>query len=298
MNIKGMCYILAAAFMWSIIGVFSKYILASGVSALETAFWRATFAWFFFLTHATCAKQLQVKRTDIPIFLAFGFICVTLFYTAYQLAIRDVGVSLAAVLLYTAPAWVALLSRIVLGESLSIAKVTCVVLTILGVASISLGPSFLTQSQSIQLDTFGLVAGLVAGLTYALYFIFGKKYLYRYPTPTIFSYALPFGALFLLPFVDFTPKDIQTWALLIGMAAITSYGAFSAYYAGLKLLSATHAAVIATFEPVAASAMAFILFGESFGFWGYGGSVLILLAVLIVVYSEKKTPAHQSLKGS
>lgn len=283
MDIRGLCYVLSAAFMWGIIGIFTKYILQDGVSALEIAFWRATFAWILFSVHATMASQLKIKATDLPILLGFGFICVTLFYASYQLAIRDVGVALAAVLLYTAPAWVAFLSRLVLGEALTPAKMACVGMTIGGVACISLGPSLFADGPAVQLNEFGLAAGLVAGLTYALYYIFGKKFLHRYATPTIFVYALPFGALFLLPFVDFAPKTPQTWMLLMGMAAVTSYGAFSAYYAGLKRLDATHAAVIATLEPVVASIMAFTLFGESFGMWGYGGSALIIAAVLIVV---------------
>ncbi|KAB1440383.1 DMT family transporter [Pseudodesulfovibrio senegalensis] len=283
MDVRGLCYVLAAAFMWGIIGIFTKYILKDGVSALEIAFWRAAFAWVLFLIHATAKKQLKVKTVDLTILVGFGFICVTLFYASYQLAIRDVGVALAAVLLYTAPAWVAFLSRLVLGEALTPSKIACVAMTIGGVACISLGPSLFDDGPAVRLDKFGLAAGLVAGLTYALYYIFGKKILHRYATPTIFVYALPFGALFLLPFVHFAPKTPQTWMLLASMAAVTSYGAFSAYYAGLKRLDATHAAVIATLEPVVASIMAFTLFGESFGVWGYGGSTLIIAAVLIVV---------------
>ncbi len=294
MDIRGLCYVLSAAFMWGIIGIFTKYILKDGVPALEIAFWRAAIAWVLFTSHAGITKQLRVKTKDLPILLGFGFICVTLFYASYQLAIRDVGVALAAVLLYTAPAWVAFLSRMVLGEALSPAKIACVFMTIGGVTCISLGPSIFGNGPLMQLDKFGLAAGLVSGLTYALYYIFGKKYLYRYPTPTIFVYALPFGALFLLPFVNFAPKTPQTWSLLISMAAITSYGAFSAYYAGLRRLEATYAAVIATFEPVVASVMAFTLFGEDFGIWGYGGSVLIIAAVLIVVIGGNSTPKKQT----
>lgn len=292
----GLLYVLAAAFMWGMIGVFTNYILAEGVSALEIAFWRAAIAWVFFLIHAVVNGQARAHRSDLPALFGFGFICVTLFYGAYQLAIRDVGIALAAVLLYTAPAWVALLSWIVLKERMTATKTICVVMTILGVACISLGPQ-LTSGAPFDLSVFGLIAGLVSGFTYALYYIFGKKFLYRYPTPTIFVYALPFGALLLLPFIDFAPKSTQAWMLLIGLALVTSYGAFSVYYAGLKRMEATHASVIATFEPVVAAAFAYILFGEKFSLPGYFGSSLIIVAVLLVVLTKRKTPQPAVQEG-
>nr|WP_287413261.1 EamA family transporter [Pseudodesulfovibrio sp.] len=284
----GFLYVLAAAFMWGLIGVFTQYILAEGISALEIAFWRAALAWIMFLIHASVAKQVKVHRTDLPALFGFGFICVTLFYGSYQLAIRDVGIGLAAVLLYTAPAWVALLSWLVLKEAMTKTKMTCVVMTILGVSCISLGPQLLNGA-AFNLNLFGLIAGLVSGLTYALYYIFGKKFLYRYPTPTIFVYALPFGALLLLPFVNFADKSPQAWMLLAGLALVTSYGAFSVYYEGLKRLDATHASVIATFEPVVAAIFAYTLFGEQFSIFGYIGSSLILVAVFLVVLSGIRT---------
>lgn len=284
----GFLYVMAAAFMWGLIGVFTKFILNAGVSALEIAFWRAMFGWVFFLIHAAVAGQIKVHRSDLPALLGFGVICVTLFYGAYQIAIRDVGMAMAAVLLYTAPAWVALLSRVILKEELTLVKTACVGMTVLGVTCISLGPKLMSGA-AIELNVFGLSAGLLSGFTYALYYIFGKKFLYRYPTPTIFVYALPFGAMFLLPFIDFVPKSAGTWLLMLGMALVTSYGAFSVYYAGLKRMDATHASVIATFEPLVAAVLAFILFGEKFSMLGYAGSSLIIVAVLMVVLSGQRT---------
>lgn len=284
----GYVYVLIAAFMWGVIGIFAKHVLAEGVSALEIAFWRAAFAWVLFLGHALMKKQGRVQQNDLPILFGFGFICVTLFYGSYQLAIRDIGMALSAVLLYTAPAWVGLLSWLVLKEEMTTTKTVCVAMTITGVSCISLGPQ-LSSGNDLELSLFGLAAGLVAGFTYALYYIFGKKYLDRYATPTIFVYALPFGAALLFPFVDFVPKSATTWMWLFGMALVTSYGAFSFYYAGLKRLEATKAAIIATFEPVVAAVFAYLLYEEKFSLFGYAGSSLIIAAVFMVVLSGNKT---------
>ena len=282
MDIRGFIYVLAAASMWGTIGVFSREILNEGITPLEIAFWRAAMAGVMFLAHATGTRKIQVRPADLPALMGFGFVCVTVFYGAYQIAVRDVGIALASVLLYTAPAWVALLSLRLLGETMTRTKLVCVGVTILGVACISLG-SGLQRDGASQLSWPGLMAGLLAGFTYALYYVFGKRLLSRYSTPTIFAYALPMGAAMLAPLVDFAPKTTHAWTMLVAMAVISSYGAFTAHYAGLKRLEATRASVIATFEPVVAALLAYVCFGEALSAPGlFGGAIIIAAAVAVV----------------
>ena len=224
--------------MWGTIGVFSRELLNEGITPLEIAFWRAALAGAMFVAHAAAARKLRVRTADLPALLGFGFVCVTIFYGAYQIAVRDVGIALASVLLYTAPAWVALLSWRLLGETMTRTKVVCVSVTVLGVACISLG-SNMGGGGASRLQLPGLLAGLLAGLTYALYYVFGKRLLGRYATPTIFAYALPMGAAMLAPALDFAPRSAHAWTMLAAMAVISSYGAFTAHYAGLRRLEAT-----------------------------------------------------------
>ena len=278
-----MLYVLAAAVMWGAIGIFAKELLAEGITPMEIAFWRAALAGTMFLAHAAVIKKLRIKPTDLPALLLFGLLGVALFYGAYQVAVRDVGMALASVLLYTAPAWVALLSWRLLDEPMTRTKGCCVGLTIAGVACISLGTQ-LTGDGPARLHWLGLVAGLVSGFTYALYYIFGKRFLNRgLATSTIFAYALPCGAVLLAPLVDFVPKSPHAWTMLVAMAVISSYGAFSAHYAGLRRLEATRASVIATFEPVVAAVFAHVLFGETLSALGIAGGVMIIAAAVAIV---------------
>lgn len=297
-KLAGYGLVLTAAFLWGLIGPICTFIYMEGVSPLETALWRAVFGWVFFLIHAFAARQVRVAPSSLPILFGFGLVCISVFYGSYQTSIGRLGVGLAAVLLYTAPAWVAVLSRLVLGERIGPAKAACVGMTIAGVACISLGPQLL-GGHDLRLDVVGLGVGLLSGFTYALYYIFGKKYLCRFETPTVFVYAMPVGALSILPFVEFTHKTPTAWILLVALGLITSYGAFSVYYAGLKRLEATRAAVVATFEPMVAAVFGFALFGERFGPTGWAGSLLIIGAVLLVVMAgERKTPLSRDAAGS
>lgn len=283
MDPLGTLFVLAAAVMWALIGAFSKALLAQGLGPMEIAFWRAALAGVMFVAHAAVVGKLRLRFTELPALLAFGFLGVTIFYGAYQVAVRDVGMALASVLLYTAPAWVALLSWRLLGEPMTRTKAACVGLTVAGVACISLG-DLLAGGGPAKLNLPGLAAGVVSGMTYALYYVFGKRFIGRgLATPTIFAYALPAGSIMMTPVVDFAPKSAYAWTLLVAMAAISSYGAFSAHYAGLRRLEATRASVIATLEPVVAAIFARLLFGEALSAAGYAGGAMVIAAALAIV---------------
>jgi drug/metabolite transporter (DMT)-like permease len=278
---RGAVLVLAAATLWGLSGAFAKILLARGIGPLEIAFWRAGFGWVLFAGHALARGRLRVSGRDLPAVLLFGLLCISVFYGAYQVAIREAGMAVAVMLLYTAPAWVASFAWVVLGEPMRRGTVAGVILTLVGVGLLSLGPSL--GAGELRVGAFGLAAGLVSGLTYALYYIFGKRYLPQYATETLFLYALPVGAVGLVAFVDFAPKSTVEWLLLVVFAAVSSYLAFSIYYAGLRRLDATRASVIATFEPVVGVAAGMILFGERLGAWGLAGGATIVGAVVLVV---------------
>lgn len=287
MNIKGCIFVICAAIMWGLIGPISKFPIEQGVAPLENAFWRAVFAWMLFAVHACRIRAVKIDLKDLPQIIGFGVVGVTIFYGSYQLAVQDVGAALASVLLYTAPAWVAFMSWLLLGEKMTPVKISAMLITIFGVACVSIGPQIFGTGTKMTFTWTGIICGLTSGFTYALYYIYGKTIFARYTTPTIFLYALPIGALCLLPFFDFTAKTGTSWSCIIALAVISTYGAYSVYYAGLKRLEPTSASVIATIEPVIAAVLAWIWWNESFDWTGYIGSALIISAVLMIVMEKR-----------
>ena len=110
MHIKDYLLIASAALLWGFIGPISKLALAEGVLPLEIAFWRGVLAWLFFGAQALWMKELHLNRRDIVPLLFFAVTGVSMFYGFYQLAVKHGGAALAAVLLYSAPAWVAVMA--------------------------------------------------------------------------------------------------------------------------------------------------------------------------------------------
>ncbi|HXF68441.1 MAG TPA: EamA family transporter [Thermoflexus sp.] len=273
----GYLYMLTAAFLWGLIGPVSRLAFAHGLTPLEVAFWRATFGSLLFGLHAFLLRKLRVAWRDLPILLGFGLVGVALFYASFQFAVQAGGGAMAAVLLYTAPAWVALLSWIFLREPMGPHKLVALLLTLLGVAGVSL------QGGEARIHPIGIFWGLLSGFTYALYYLFGKVYLRRYETPTLFAYAMPVGALSLLPLISFHRPGPLAWGAVAFLTLCSTYLAYSIYYAGLRRLEATRAAVVATLEPVVATVVSYLMWGERFGPLGYLGAGLVILGVLWIV---------------
>jgi len=288
---RGFMAIAGAACLWGCLGPFSKLAFSQGMDPLEVAFWRALFGWIFFAVQSVWKHEYSIDHHDLPVIAGFGFLGVTVFFGSYQIAVQTGGAALASVLLYTAPAWVALLARLVLKETLSVLKIFCIGLTIVGVAAVALGSP---SSQAIAINAMALTTGLIAGLSYAFYYIFGKHYLCKYPTHTVFAYTLPVGVLGLYPWIDFHPL---TWigffaVLFLGLA--TTFAAYTLYAIGLRRLDASKAAVTATLEPVVAALLAYVWWGERFTLLGYVGVIIILSTVLLLIWNDRRQHSKNS----
>lgn len=279
---RGYLYIFAAALLWGLIGPFAKLAFREGVAPLEVAFWRAMLAWLCFASQALYQRQIKVAVADLPALGLFSLTGVFLFYGAYQLAVQQGGAALASVLLYTAPAWVALMAGLFFKEKMTPVKATALAATLGGVTLVALGSGASIGAGSGRLVP-AVFFGLVAGFCYSLYYIFGKYFGGKYPASTVFFYILPLGAACLLPWFTFAPKSWTAWVALMWLAVMSTYGAYHCYYAGLKRLEAGRAAIAATLEPVVAALAAFFWWGEYFSPAGYVGSALILAAVVLMI---------------
>ncbi len=284
--LKGYGFIVAAASCWAFIGIFSSIAFAQGLEPLEVAFWRALFAWFCFAAQALLLGQTRLERRDIPLLGFFGVFGIFLFYVSYQYAVKSGGAALASVLLYTAPAWVVVCSFFIFRERLSGSKILAVVLVIAGVYMISRSGGGKAATEASPAGLLALVSGLVAGLCYSLYYTVGKYFSGRYSSANLFLYVLPVGIVCMLPLVEFAPKNAAAWGALIAVSTVSTYLANYCYYQGVKYLEAGRASIVATLEPVVATAAAYVILGESLSLLGYLGAAVIITAVLITIVGK------------
>ena len=279
----GTLWVLLAAFLWGLLGIFGKLAQQEGVSPLEIAFWRALLGGGCFALSAGVRGSRLPRGRDLLLTGLFGLGGVSVFYGSYQLAVQSGGASLASVLLYTAPAFVALSGWLFWKERLGAREFGAVGLTLLGVALISLG-----GGAGVRVSALSLGWGLTAGLTYSLYYLYGRVFFERYDPQALYAVALPVGALGLLPFVEFASKTSAAWLNLGTIALLCTFAAYSAYSLGLRRLNPTRASVIASLEPVVASLLAALIFTERLGVLALCGAALVIGAALLLSLTPRR----------
>jgi DME family drug/metabolite transporter len=283
---RGYWLVASAAVLWGTLGIFFKSIIGGwGLTPLTLAFFRAALSCLFLGTSLILVDPtaLRIQRSDLPFFAAFGLVSVAIFYTVYITAVDLTTVATAAVLLYTAPAFVTLFAWWLYDEPLDRRKLAALAMTFAGCALVARAYDL----SQLRVNALGVLCGLAAGLTYALYSIFGKHALRAYRPTTIVTYAMGFGALCLLPFQSAssllpaaTPSALWIW--LAALALGPTIGSVTLYTAGLRYIQASVASIIATLEPATATLLSFVLLHEQFTPGQALGGGLILGGVLLL----------------
>lgn len=282
---KGFAFILLAALLWGSLGIFYKTLIGVyGLSPLTIAFFRAAFSAVFLLIGLMVLRPqwLRVEWRDLPLLVSFGLFGVAAFFFVYVSAIDLVGVAVGAVLLYTAPAWVTLISWRFLGESITPSQWVALALAFFGCALVA----GIYDPAQIRLNGLGILLGLASGLTYGLYSVFNKAGVRKYPPWTVLFYGMLIGALLLLLAQDL--GDVTralgssgAVAWLVALALLPTLGSGVAFATGLRFVPVSSASVVANLEPVVAAVLAFLILGEVMAGWQMLGGALVITGAII-----------------
>ena len=266
--------------MWGTLGIFAKILYADGVSFESLVAFRASVGWvaiLFFVLATGGASTLRVSGRDLAFLVPLGLVGIGCFYLLYFYTVRESTVGTAAILLYSSPAFVVVLARLFLKEALNAAKVLALALTTSGIFLVAGA----YDPANLEVNPTVLLTGLLAGLTYGLYSIFGRPVAGRLGPSVILSYALFFGGALLvvaaLPTLDtLVGLSAGSYALLLMLAVVHTTLAFALYTFGLGRLGAGRAAIVATVEPVVAGVLGTVLLGEDLTLPKVVGGILVI----------------------
>ena len=291
-QIVGFLAVGTAASIWGTLGLFAKILYAEGVSFEALVAVRASLGWaamLLFVLLRRGAGSLRVARRDLLFLFPLGILGIGAFYWLYFFTVRESTVGTAAILLYSSPAFVALLAWIFLQETLGLLRLLALTLTFGGIFLVVGG----YDPGTLEVSPLVLTAGLLSGLTYGLYSIFGKPMVGHLEPAVILSYALGFGSLLLMlaalpTFYTLVGLSSRSYALLFMLAVVHTALAFGLYTVGLKRLDAGQAAIVATVEPVVAGAIGVVLLGEKLTALKVIGALLVLAGAALAQVSLEK----------
>ena len=280
-------FVLAAGTLWGLMGIFVRKLGTYGFSSLQIACLRILFgaALFLAITGIFRRELLKIRLRDVGLFLGMGLLSLLLFTVCYFTTINLASLSVAAILLYTSPLWVMLMSAVCFREKITRRKLLCAAMAFGGCVLVS------GIGSAASLSPMVIVTGLLSAVGYGLYSIFGTFALRKYQPLTVTTYAFLFGAAGALLLCN--PAQIARvicesgqpgrLVLLITVTAfVTAVLPYLLYTVGLSRMRASAAAIMASIEPVVATTAGALVFGEALTVPAFAGIALVLGAIVVL----------------
>lgn len=283
----GMLSILFAATLWGTTGTIAS--LAPNISSLAIGAFSMGVGGIFqvFLSYKSIKKDFLKVITHKKM-LIVSIVALVVYPLAFYSSMRLAGVAIGTVVSIATAPFFSVLLECLFSKRREVTKqwlISFVVGVIGIILLVSSEPSSINNAHS-DMKLFGVLLGLVAGMTYATY-SWGLKTMIDQgvKSQAAMGSIFGFGAILLLPTLFITGDNMfssPTNIMVLGYMALIPMGVgYIAYGFGLRFVTASSANLLTMFEPVIAAVLAVVIVGESIPSIGWMGIVLILVCLLI-----------------
>jgi len=280
--------VLISAVLWGSLPVFTRLLYTFGNTPIIVSACRGYIAagiivvWF-----ALNGTFKKLKLREIPFYLLYGAVAIGGCFILYATAMKMLSTAMAAILLYTGPAFVILLNRIFYKEPITKIKVGALILTVVGciltVRAYDIG--------ELRAHLGGIAIGLLSGLCYSMTTVLGERAKRYQDGVTNGGLMLISGSLvFLIIQPPWTIPALSKMEILLflGIAIIGSVIPYTLYLSSLdRGMDGGIASIVATVEPVCGVLCGVLIFGEMLDVFQIIGIVLVVAGVSIPILHGK-----------
>ena len=288
--------VLAAGTLWGTIGLFATILNNLGMEPFPLAFYRLLFASILLipvlLVQGRGLSLFKISKRGLVSCFLVGLVSQALYNLAYMNAIEQGGMATASVLLYTAPVFVAIMSRLFFKEPISRNVIIAIIVNICGCVLTVTDGDF----SELSLSVFGIIMGVLAGFTYGTLPVLSRLGADDENAYTSAFYGLAFGAFCLLFMVrPWRPEvtgitDYRMVLALIGFGIIPSALAYIVYFGGLNKVKETSIVpILASVETVAASIIGVIAFHQMLSPVKILGIAMVFGSIILMNIKKKET---------
>ncbi|HBG8469483.1 Uncharacterized inner membrane transporter yicL [Clostridioides difficile] len=284
---KGYVFIAIAGLLWATLGLFGKFLMGNGLTSEQVAFTRLFFGFIVLGIYSSIRTPqiLKISKKGIIYSVIIGIICQAMFNLCYFKAIDIAGVSIAAVLLYTSPLFLAIFSKVCYKENITRSKLFSLILCFIGAIMAVSGGRLDFQG----LNAFGLFLGILSAIAYALMPTISKNALKEFSSSTILVYSFLFGAIFMIPssrpweILNYA-KDLDVLSCMLMLGIVPAALAYIFYATGIsKGVELSVAGVVASVELVGSVIIGCTILGESFSLGKLFGVMLMLISAVVAL---------------
>lgn len=267
-------------------GIFIRRLIELDVDSYSVVFFRVFLAlpilimWLLIVDK----KLFYIKFKDSWIFFGAGVLGTLGLNLSYNYSITELSLSLSAILLSLAPIFVVIFSFFLFKEKITLVKVSCMLLAILG--SVLASGVFETAS-TMRWSFKGLIVGLLSAVFYSLYSIFSKVAMERkYDALTITFYSTLAITIVLFPLsnwrymgevISVAPLKMSIFMILHSLC--TCIFPYALYTISLKYIDAGKASILCSCEPIAATIFGLLFYNEIPTILSLVGLVVTLIAL-------------------
>ena len=263
MSDHGRLLILAAALLWSLAGVFIKFL---DLPPLTIVFYRSLFASLVF------APWVRRRHWNFDGSIALSVLSYTAAISAFVAANKLTTAANAIVLQYTAPVFVFLFTRLVWGERISRLNGLALAIAMLGVGIISF-------DSAGEPEMAGVLLALLSGVLFAVYMINLRRTRDVHPVFLTWINNLVCALLLLFVVQSQLPLTPQQAILLAVMGAVQLGMPYFLFSKGLQSVSLQEASLIALIEPVLNPLWVALVVGEIPSLATLSGGAMILVGL-------------------
>ena len=285
---RGYIEVFLAGVLWGTIGPFMQGMSDLGAGSGLISLMRQGFGTLMMipvvLIGCKGVRKLKIDRKSLLVLCCMGLFSEAVFNLCYSASVATVGVAAAAVLLYTAPIFVMILSRILYAEAITGRKLAAIALNLAGCTLTVTNGDF----SGVNIVVSGVIFGVLAGFFYATVTIFGKYVSGNVDPYVTCFYNFLFGTFFLVLFtrpwtMDFSAFSPKFYLLGAGIGLFGTVLPYIFYMTGLtRPVETSRVPVVASVETVVAALLGVLLFQEAMGPAKILGIALVFASVVII----------------
>ena len=281
---------------WGCCGVFVRVLTAAGLNSVTITIARA------FVTIAVLAvgigiydKSLfRVSRRDLPVIALVGVMGFSLMNIFYNISINLLSMSLASVLLCTAPVFVILFGSVLFGEKITPVRVFCMVAALVGCVLLS----GVVENKGLTWSIYGIGLGLASAICNAVYTMgVNEATDVRKVHPlTVNFYSILLGAIPILFFTDYgaiadylSASRGTGFLVILGNALTASLIPNLLFTISFRFVDSGVVSILASgAEPTSAMIFGILAYAEIPTAFGLAGMIITIAALTILTLSDMR----------
>ncbi len=266
--------------------IFAKLAYNNGGNTSTVLSIRFTVAALIMWTISFVLKiDYKVGKTKIIHLILLGSIGYNSTTAAYFYALNFISTPLVALVFYTNPIIVSVLSYFIIKEKVTKGKMTALTLSSMGLIMIvgfSIG----------NVNIVGIAYAALAAFTYSIYVIVGSRII-RGINPIIVTTYVTTGCSLMANLTGMISGGLiripyTAWLYSIMTAVFATVVAIITFYEGMKRIGPSQTAIISTIEPVVSTIMAAVIFNDILSFPQIVGGILIIVGIVVLQRPEEE----------